>query len=77
MSTSLSWRTLVRLAYDPCVNTSILLELSLVLALIALRIARSAFSHFVCSVSLGAAPQLQNVASQSRLLFVAVEELIV
>jgi hypothetical protein len=45
-----------------------LFELSLAVASIALRIARSAFSHFVCSVLLGGAPQLENVASQSRLM---------
>jgi hypothetical protein len=42
------------------------IELSFVLAQIALRTARSAFSHFVCCVVPGAAPQLENVASQSR-----------
>lgn len=39
---------------------------------IALRTARSAFSHFVCSVAPGAAPQLENVPSQSRFAFVAI-----
>jgi hypothetical protein len=43
-----------------------LLEARAVLAEIALRMARSAFSHLVCSVNPGAAPQLAKVASQSR-----------
>src|ERR1700733_5380303 len=67
MSTSLSWRTLVRFAYEPCVNTSMFLELSFTLAQIALRTARTALSHLVCSVVPGAVPHEKKVASQSRL----------
>ena len=66
MSTSLSCRTLVRLAYEPCAKTSIFRVLSFLLASIALRTARSAFSHFVCSVVLGAPPQVQKTSSQLR-----------
>jgi hypothetical protein len=43
-------------------------KLSFVLASIAFRTARSAFPHFVLAVSLGAAAQELNVASQSRLI---------
>src|SRR6266568_3098775 len=43
------------------------LELSFRLALIALRMARSAFSHFSRSVALGALPQVQKTSSQLRL----------
>src|SRR5690348_4119775 len=39
---------------------------SLLLAAIALQMARSAFSHFVCSVVLGAVPQVQKMSSQLR-----------
>jgi len=40
--------------------------LSFSLAAIALRTARSAFSHFVCSVALGAQPQVLKTSSQLR-----------
>src|SRR5579872_1707427 len=66
MSTSLSWRTLVRLAYDPCAKISMVFVLSLLLPSIAFRTARTALSHFSRSVEPGAPPQEQKTSSHLR-----------